>query len=332
MRYFFKANEEPGFMSIDQDGNVRLTPLTSHLAGKSALEALRYLAAAARKNGTQKSLSVPMQIHQMVKGFKQSLRSYAPVFGVAGKAAAGKAGGAAASSEAVIAPVSWPALVRDLQHDGRAVRGLSMAQIRAASAAGFGVAPLAPAIRMLQGAGHLPGIAAAGKGGISPRSLRRLVGVGRVLVPRNVNAAGAVSGAGRRLLSAPAAPLVKGGLVRLGSGLPSMAPRLGRGRQLSAASMARTVRTGEERLPRAALAATDGTPTNVSMAPRAPLAAVSAGHVAAAGFQRADAVRRSEVGQAVRDYFERLSRLPPSSGTAFDPRVTPAWAGVQMPG
>ncbi len=36
--------------------------------------------------------------------------------------------------------------------------------------------------------------------------------------------------------------------------------------------------------------------------------------------------------QALNDYFSRQSRLPPSGTTAFDPRLTPAWAGLKLPG
>ncbi len=35
---------------------------------------------------------------------------------------------------------------------------------------------------------------------------------------------------------------------------------------------------------------------------------------------------------ALNDYFFRQSRLPPSGTTAFDPRLTPAWAGLKLPG
>jgi hypothetical protein len=38
-----------------------------------------------------------------------------------------------------------------------------------------------------------------------------------------------------------------------------------------------------------------------------------------------------ELSQALEDYFTRQARLPPSGATAFDPRLTPAWAGVKLP-
>lgn len=34
---------------------------------------------------------------------------------------------------------------------------------------------------------------------------------------------------------------------------------------------------------------------------------------------------------ALDDYFFRQSRLAPSGGVAFDPRLSPAWAGVKLP-
>ncbi|MGO9816544.1 MAG: hypothetical protein ACLPJJ_10220 [Acidocella sp.] len=39
-----------------------------------------------------------------------------------------------------------------------------------------------------------------------------------------------------------------------------------------------------------------------------------------------------DLAQALRAYFFRQSRLPPAGGTGFDPRLTPAWAGVKIPG
>lgn len=39
-----------------------------------------------------------------------------------------------------------------------------------------------------------------------------------------------------------------------------------------------------------------------------------------------------DLAQALRTYFFRRSRLPPAGGTGFDPRLTPAWAGVKIPG
>lgn len=40
----------------------------------------------------------------------------------------------------------------------------------------------------------------------------------------------------------------------------------------------------------------------------------------------------ADLGQALRSYFFRQSRLPPSGGTGFDPRLTPLWAGIKIPG
>ena len=35
---------------------------------------------------------------------------------------------------------------------------------------------------------------------------------------------------------------------------------------------------------------------------------------------------------ALSEYLFRLSRLPPNGGTAFDPYLTPTWAGLKLPG
>ena len=76
----------------------------------------------------------------------------------------------------------------------------------------------------------------------------------------------------------------------------------------------------------------------------APVAAANvagrgAGPDAAASEPPAPAMARPAAGaagedlaQALRAYFFRQSRLPPAGGTGFDPRLTPAWAGVKIPG
>ncbi|MBB5373655.1 hypothetical protein [Acidocella aromatica] len=45
-----------------------------------------------------------------------------------------------------------------------------------------------------------------------------------------------------------------------------------------------------------------------------------------------DREQGTDLAQALRTYFFRQSRLPPAGGTGFDPRLTPAWAGVKIPG
>ncbi|MDD2705096.1 MAG: hypothetical protein PHU07_07170 [Acidocella sp.] len=39
-----------------------------------------------------------------------------------------------------------------------------------------------------------------------------------------------------------------------------------------------------------------------------------------------------DIGQALEEYFFQQSRMPPAGTTAFDPRLTPAWAGLKLPG
>ena len=41
---------------------------------------------------------------------------------------------------------------------------------------------------------------------------------------------------------------------------------------------------------------------------------------------------RADFEQALEGYFFRQSRLPPTGTTAFDPRLTPVWAGLKLPG
>jgi hypothetical protein len=44
------------------------------------------------------------------------------------------------------------------------------------------------------------------------------------------------------------------------------------------------------------------------------------------------AATQQHVKLALSDYFDQQARLPPSAGAAFDPRLTPAWSGLKLPG
>lgn len=41
--------------------------------------------------------------------------------------------------------------------------------------------------------------------------------------------------------------------------------------------------------------------------------------------------RVADMSRAINDYFVHQARLPPSGAMAFDPRLTPAWAGLKLP-
>jgi len=58
----------------------------------------------------------------------------------------------------------------------------------------------------------------------------------------------------------------------------------------------------------------------------------TAGAEAPAAARDSTVARQRDVAQALEGYFERQARLPPSSGAGFDPRLSPAWAGLQIPG
>ena len=69
-----------------------------------------------------------------------------------------------------------------------------------------------------------------------------------------------------------------------------------------------------------------------SLAPRAQGDATTASDVLVTEFAHSTPVQEWELEQALRDFFFQQSRLPPSGATAFDPRLTPEWAGVKLPG
>jgi hypothetical protein len=46
----------------------------------------------------------------------------------------------------------------------------------------------------------------------------------------------------------------------------------------------------------------------------------------------AETLRPGALERALSEVFRRQSRLPPAGVTAFDPRLTPAWPGLKLPG
>jgi hypothetical protein len=51
-----------------------------------------------------------------------------------------------------------------------------------------------------------------------------------------------------------------------------------------------------------------------------------------ASASNAQALRPDALGRALSEFFRRQSRLPPAGMTAFDPRLTPAWPSLKLPG
>ena len=45
-----------------------------------------------------------------------------------------------------------------------------------------------------------------------------------------------------------------------------------------------------------------------------------------------EAVAQLDIGRALESYFFRQSRLPPTGGAGFNPLLSPAWAGLKIPG
>lgn len=50
------------------------------------------------------------------------------------------------------------------------------------------------------------------------------------------------------------------------------------------------------------------------------------------GLLMRDRLQQAELRRAVGELLDRQARLPPSGATGFDPRLTPAWAGLKLPG
>ncbi|MCB5945719.1 hypothetical protein, partial [Acidocella sp. KAb 2-4] len=61
-------------------------------------------------------------------------------------------------------------------------------------------------------------------------------------------------------------------------------------------------------------------------------AVMPAAPMAGGGSRPEPVVDERDLAQALRAYFFRQSRLPPAGAAGFDPRLTPAWAGIKIPG
>jgi len=149
------------------------------------------------------------------------------------------------------------------------------------------------------------------------KARRAMLGDPREWARRNPWHAAALARAAR----SPAG-LAAGGMSRA---LPSIAPRMAPG--VDRAALRDGYMPYEDRVTREA---------GGVQAP--PFAARASGGVADAAaapgveFGGAAGVRGRALQKAVQAYFEIQARLPPSGATGFDPRVTPAWPGLQISG
>ncbi len=74
-----------------------------------------------------------------------------------------------------------------------------------------------------------------------------------------------------------------------------------------------------------------GVQTASSLAPRTQSSTAAKSETMTTEFTASNAMQQAQVEQALNNYWYQQSRLPPSGATAFDPRLTPAWAGMKLP-
>jgi len=292
---------------------------------KSPADVSRHVAALARQNAADKPVPPPMKIHQLVKKIIPPKRSFAPPAPrpvLPGNRSAAKLSAAGGGSAPI--PVVRYHAIRDLASrrrvtgDAPAARGPAMGLQAEYAALGRKV--------MAGWRREVPVMRAA----------TRRRGTGQVLAAIASGGAGdgVFSGVSAALRSLRVACVPKRGGGPSGLGEISFAPR-GRagGSQVASGN-----RHGVPAMDAPAPAAMAAPMHNPAQAPvKARLAAGAPGGEMASTVtgnqsETANPLREGELAEALRAYFFRQSRMPLSSMTGFDPRVSPAWAGLQMPG
>jgi hypothetical protein len=269
-----------------------------NLEGKSTLEKMRYYKAQALADAAKK----PESLHQKIMKWHQAQSSYAPIRNrQAGQAKPRMQADAAPWSAAELAQTPQMRPINLLQQNPNPAVTL-MASIARSNPALPAVAPPGFAGKI---APHL-----ASPPGIAPAVFYEYA--------KNKNNPWV-----RAAATSPAASLAK---AALRPELPSIAPRM------SAPSGYAGQRGGTP--PEFELASMPNGPMQPEggFAPRGHGAATASDAQAADVSLASAAITQRQVKLALRDYFNAQARLPPSGATAFDPRLTPAWAGQKIPG
>jgi hypothetical protein len=282
--------------------NIKSGNKTDGLEGKTPVEKLRHYAAQARADAAQKSASKHKKLRISVKKRHNIMPSFAPHSGhPTGQPTS------AAHSDTGFRPD--PALARSSLQ--RKMDDLLQSRTTGVTTEGFaGTGGAVPEIWDV--AEFLP---AGSHGQIEHGRMTRTIRVAASL--------------GLRVKS------------RSGSALPSMAPRRSSHGSGDAAPLQRAMLAGDTPMPGgpASVQATGSlmlhprnTASATSLAPRVQGHAATASYALETDFAQSKATREQQMQQAMEDYFFRQSRLPPSGATAFDPGLTPAWAGMKLPG
>jgi hypothetical protein len=276
-------------------------PKPDHLEGKSHPEKLRHYAAQARADAAKKPMSPMMKLHQNLMQLHQQQHPYAPIPNRAGAPA--KPASVPGDAGAVPGPqTSRSSLQRRVDE---MLQKLSPEQLQAVTARG------AAAL-------HVAGIS-AGQDALTRDS--PFYGAQKF---SELGAASGVLPAGfyQDIANSPALRAMRGGAASFaslaGATLPSIAPRISRQGGIAPFHPA----------PQAEADHAPGANTRPHVGPH-DSAGVNGGQ---ADLPRSTAARQRDLKRAVAEYFDRQARLPPSGGTAFDPRLTPAWPGLNLPG
>jgi len=311
-----RQNEEPGSISIDEKGHIKIIAPAGGSDGQTLVQKLRQNATRARENAAQKPVPPAMRLHRQVQKLSQAGRSFAPIASIKNLSSSSAKQGAAVAD---LASFLGMALARQV------MGGLGVAGQAGAGAVTPLMALHKAAMAVGGGGGVSPGMRAA-LGGLAPpgRAGGKAGAFGQQVSSARTAYAGSVAAALRRL-AGDGAVLACGGSGGAG-GLPSIAPRRGAG-----AATAMATRAASDGVGTILGAVARGQMTR-GLAPRTVGREATGSAVAGPHVARSKAAEQQDVARAIQAYLEGQARLPPASGAGFDPRLTPAWAGLQLPG
>jgi hypothetical protein len=272
------------------------------LSGMTPVERLRYYKAQALQNAASKPMPDHMQLYNMLQNMRTQPRSYAPI--------PQRQGGPSASASRNT-PTSWsnPQLPQS---------SLARTMDRMLQSHNLGITQAE-----FERIGNLPNGLGASAATL-PLGFYGQAGNAPVMNATKADTAMNHAPQAATANSAPG-PAMRSSVSQ--SGIPSVAPRISRMARY-AEPLNHVMEAGIASMPQGVTRVQ----TSKTLAPAQQSKAHAANEAQVADFSVSSAMQERQLERAMQDYFFQQSRRPPAGGAAFDPRLTPAWAGIKLPG